>query len=472
MSDQPQALGPSRYLKRVRHGLPVILVGALCLLYVVMWVQGFENIYHTKQDVDIKTAVAQAERSADRDLMLARMLEGKSYLIRRVVGVGTPQDARATVGQKLIKLGPMAVKNDRLRGLWLVSALTSEKSGEVEQLLNGGEVAPGDRLARAWHTETQPDTKALQWLHLRMNADDTAWWEVELAMHFNRNGIWNEQIDSEADHAGFLAGIALLHSLAWMVPALIGVFFLPYFVRKVAAITKEKRKPNYLDGIKVGHVLVVFVIGEGLGNLFGKGALATMPDYTQSIWLTTLVDTVWRLIPVVLLGAWLFNRPRHMLRAFLMKSSISWGLIAGGFALLYTWNTLVYTLVSPFAGSDPIRGVEAGGNFGFGWMAYGVFASVIVAPVVEEVLFRGFLFQGLTNRFGVWIGVLGSAAVFALAHYYAVDGILTVAALGVVNALLYRLTGSLVSSIALHAMYNAVVAGYIWPFYLLDPMAS
>lgn len=48
---------------------------------------------------------------------------------------------------------------------------------------------------------------------------------------------------------------------------------------------------------------------------------------------------------------------------------------------------------------------------------------VVLGPVAEEVLYRGFLFQQLWHRarWPVWAAALGSSVVFALAHYRDLD---------------------------------------------------
>jgi membrane protease YdiL (CAAX protease family) len=91
-----------------------------------------------------------------------------------------------------------------------------------------------------------------------------------------------------------------------------------------------------------------------------------------------------------------------------------------------------------------------------------VFATVLLAPVAEETIFRGILFQGLRARTGFWLAAVGSAAVFTLAHYEGggwlgsaviVSGILP---LGVVFAALVERRGSLLPSVVAHATYNAL----------------
>jgi membrane protease YdiL (CAAX protease family) len=55
-----------------------------------------------------------------------------------------------------------------------------------------------------------------------------------------------------------------------------------------------------------------------------------------------------------------------------------------------------------------------------GWLfVVEVVLTVLVAPVLEERLFRGLLLVGLRERMGPVLGVLGSAAIYGLAHSWA-----------------------------------------------------
>jgi membrane protease YdiL (CAAX protease family) len=89
-----------------------------------------------------------------------------------------------------------------------------------------------------------------------------------------------------------------------------------------------------------------------------------------------------------------------------------------------------------------------------------VLVAVIMAPVFEEILFRGFLFRGLANSFGwVW-GALISGAIFGAAHLQ-LDVFLPLAALGFVLAWAYHHTGSLWTNITMHALFNTI-AVFAW----------
>ncbi|HUT01644.1 MAG TPA: CPBP family intramembrane glutamic endopeptidase, partial [Phycisphaerae bacterium] len=87
--------------------------------------------------------------------------------------------------------------------------------------------------------------------------------------------------------------------------------------------------------------------------------------------------------------------------------------------------------------------------------------AVLVAPVLEEYLFRGLLYRGLQRSFHPAVAVAGSAAVFAVIH--PPIAILPVFGLGVAAAISFRRTGLLLAPITAHVTYNLLVmaAAYV-----------
>jgi membrane protease YdiL (CAAX protease family) len=81
--------------------------------------------------------------------------------------------------------------------------------------------------------------------------------------------------------------------------------------------------------------------------------------------------------------------------------------------------------------------------------------SVVVAPLMEETFFRGFVFGGLRRSWGGMRAGAASAVIFGLAHPD-LFLIVPVTILGVLLVLLYVWTDSLWGPIAVHAMFNAL----------------
>jgi hypothetical protein len=83
---------------------------------------------------------------------------------------------------------------------------------------------------------------------------------------------------------------------------------------------------------------------------------------------------------------------------------------------------------------------------------------VVLAPIVEELLFRGLLYRYLRGRTGIVLAVALSALVFAVLHVV----IPPLLVMGIVLAILTERTGSLLPGIVLHATNNAMVVLAIW----------
>jgi membrane protease YdiL (CAAX protease family) len=89
------------------------------------------------------------------------------------------------------------------------------------------------------------------------------------------------------------------------------------------------------------------------------------------------------------------------------------------------------------------------------------FGVAVVAPIVEEIVFRGYLFPALTRWKGPWLGAIVCGLVFGLAHcaVYPPQLLPLMAVFGFFACLLFWFTGSLLPCVALHAMNNALVTG-------------
>lgn len=85
-----------------------------------------------------------------------------------------------------------------------------------------------------------------------------------------------------------------------------------------------------------------------------------------------------------------------------------------------------------------------------------VILSLVLAPCVEELFFRGVLYQALRRRGGKVLAIAGSALLFTVIHARS-----SVAPelflLGVILAMAFERTDSLYPSMGLHAAYNGAI---------------
>jgi membrane protease YdiL (CAAX protease family) len=116
---------------------------------------------------------------------------------------------------------------------------------------------------------------------------------------------------------------------------------------------------------------------------------------------------------------------------------------------LVTWG-LGQNIVTPFQ-FDIYRTASAAGWLPILWLAV-----VVVTPIGEEVLFRGFLFRGWHRSPGdVWLVIVATAALWALIHLqYDLFVIVQIFVVGLVLGWFRWVTGSTLLAILLHGLIN------------------
>ncbi len=95
-----------------------------------------------------------------------------------------------------------------------------------------------------------------------------------------------------------------------------------------------------------------------------------------------------------------------------------------------------------------------------GVLTFMVFFGTLAAPVVEELLFRGFLQSAVRNTCNKIQTVLISGCVFALIHWNAYVFI-QIFILGTLLAYLFEITRSLVAPITVHICHNTVTLAFL-----------
>lgn len=157
------------------------------------------------------------------------------------------------------------------------------------------------------------------------------------------------------------------------------------------------------------------------------------------------------LLPVILIFAWRGISWKALgFGKFSWRSlSIGCGLLVGGYLLIILHNVLLFVLGVDTQGEQIVK-MFAALKSPFWFFIVGA----IFAPLVEEIFFRGFLFQGFRARYGWQAGMLLSSAIFAAAHLDLVALIPTFI-LGNVLAYVYHRSNSVWPGIFLHFLVNA-----------------
>ena len=136
-------------------------------------------------------------------------------------------------------------------------------------------------------------------------------------------------------------------------------------------------------------------------------------------------------------------------RGILLAILVLLALASASGALVYTFDRSAFTTdMKPFADMAQTPAW---------WILF--VAAAFGAPLAEELLFRGLLFGVLRETpAGFWGAALATALMWSALHAnYSVYGVLMIVGIGLYFAYLRERSGSLIPSIACHAVYNGLI---------------
>jgi membrane protease YdiL (CAAX protease family) len=133
-------------------------------------------------------------------------------------------------------------------------------------------------------------------------------------------------------------------------------------------------------------------------------------------------------------------------RGFRIGNAAKW--IGIGF-VAYIAFAIVFALIFGSPDQDDIAG-----ELGPLWSQ--ILLIVILAPLSEEVCFRGMLFGGFRTRLPLWAAAIGAGLVFGALHYSTgITAVPQLMVLGAIFAVVYEKTGSIWPAIIFHLINNA-----------------
>ena len=221
--------------------------------------------------------------------------------------------------------------------------------------------------------------------------------------------------------------------------------------------------PWSLRDVIIGTALFV---PAGIGGSLGLGLVLVRLGLVEDRILAVVLGST--LLPLSLLAAaWIFGVLRHAASPALLGfrrttlTEVSWlPMVALAIGLSVTG---VYALIVEALGVDiltPDQNLEEIGAID-GVAQAPVFVIVgLLAPLGEEVFFRGFLLAALLPAFGGFRSAVISSGVFAVAHL-SVGTLLPIFVMGMLLAWLYLRTGSIWPSFAAHAAQNLLALTFL-----------
>jgi len=218
-------------------------------------------------------------------------------------------------------------------------------------------------------------------------------------------------------------------------------------------------------GVGASLAVLAFIFVAYYGVTLALVALFDLDPVELSFLTYSLV-----MAPLLVLGAYMLahragqGRRELGLVAIPPGKLLGWGSVGGlmGLAGNYLFFLLVYLAVLLITGkrleSPDAEALHSLGRF---YQVVAVFATAFLAPVCEELFFRGALYSAMRKNLGRNRALILNSLVFALLHFKW-QGLLSLFALGLIFAYLYEETDSIFPGMIAHAINNIVVLSVIY----------
>jgi len=384
----------------------------------------------------------------DRDLRLADAMQDDPALLRWLAGVSTAAEARDEALAVLRKLASY----DSLSGKG-VDAYAILKAAD-------GALPLRESVMAATHGEMSLDFMEAS---AALATYRGSWWQARWLAEIEKDTPFAREWRG-AFHQGssqLRARALIARSSVWLL-GVAGLVFIP----RTLGILKHglSTKPSGYGGAWSANLGISIFLISTLAWIGFTQALETGISALPGVHplAAILLDSAARLVPALIALAFVFKRPSHVVRVLGLGRPFSARAILGLFSLLMVIDLIIQPLLGNPA--TPGAGLNTG-EAGLWGLAFVIASACLLAPLTEEVIYRGVLFRSLWGRWGTMPATLFAAALFAVIHFYDGYGLLSVAFLGVACSLLYASTGSLRACIALHILYNASIKLPEWLIY-------
>ncbi|KXT74835.1 Membrane-bound protease, CAAX family [Streptococcus sp. DD10] len=191
------------------------------------------------------------------------------------------------------------------------------------------------------------------------------------------------------------------------------------------------------------------------------------------------ISLILEILFVILYMAFLIVIGKHLFSKYFKydlnaKKKFRFGWKDVGFALLFGLLARVVAVLGVMiqyllsgklisANDASLRGIGANMSFQHPFfLVLFLFTLVVVAPVFEELVFRGFGNRLLFNKLVSWLGALVTSILFVLPHVHSWAEVPTYFMLALVCYASYARRGNVLDSIVVHMLNNLLPAIYIF----------
>lgn len=462
-----QTHNPYRQLVRRRFPEPLLLL-LVFVLGVWLWDNHFGPTVAAIDPVQRADEWELTLRKTDRDLRLAAGTDDMPAWVQPLLGIDS---MAAVLDDRIRALDKMVSGRHRHAETQQVGALADEGAYALGVLSALRDDIPAARGPFQQLGIARPPPPGR--VYSRVIQGDEYWWDGAYLASLDEPGIElaTRLVDARTRHlvSDAIKARGLVAALTFG-----GLVFLPGTLLAFLRAGKTPRPVRYPErwtlSFGLGVFLLAFLSYLGFSLTFNLalehiasrptaegGMLLSMPFYIT-------IDSLTRFLPALIAVALLFRRPRHAVSRLGLAGPLDGRMVLGGFAMIQILEFGLRMTFERAMPPDPTGGlsISEAGPWG---LVLGIASACLAAPVAEEIVYRGVLFRSLANRLRLPLAVLISSAVFAVVHFYALPSLGLIAAVGVVCALCYAASRTLLTAIVLHALYNASIKIPEWVVY-------
>lgn len=155
-------------------------------------------------------------------------------------------------------------------------------------------------------------------------------------------------------------------------------------------------------------------------------------------------------------------------KLFLGKSACFFKIALGsagyffGILSLILFVSFAWNLVLSLCGAEikPQDVVEYFRDVGGGMKLFALFSVMLLAPVSEELVFRGLMYGGLKKRIGAFFSAVIVSVLFAAIHF-SLPAFMPIFALSLLLIAVYERYGDLRASMVVHSLFNSLMSFFM-----------
>lgn len=448
-------LNPYRVLVRRRFSEPL-----LALLFFILGLWLWDNHMGASR-AHAPDSIQLALRKADRDLQLAQACQEIPPALRALLGIESlPFTLAASIHTlEELRLHPAFGEADRNEAAFAIGVLTALQAdanpatGPFQQL---GLPAPPPPAG----------------ISRRLRQGAGFWWDLAYLQGVNHHNA-PEAASLVRDRTQTLVRYTIASRGALLLLTAASIPFIPATL--LAFLKLRHRRPSnekihWTTSFGIGVFLIASLghigFSTSLNLMIQKIAEWPTPTPGNPVVPTPaflLLDALTRLLPACIALAFLFRRSTHAVSRLDLNGPLAGRTVLGAFAILqiidFGFRNTLFRL------PDPSLGTLSPAESGPWGLIFTITSACFIAPIAEEILYRGVLFRSLANHLRLPAAAAISAILFALVHFYPLPSLILVGAVGFTCALAYASSRSLLTAVALHALYNAAQKIPEWMVY-------